>query len=132
MDGIDTDLPTYYEAIILQNVFGKAFFCTFQIFFYAVRPMLVKAQPLTLTHLFNALAQITFDVVLVALRRMALSSLPLILIATRRILTSLCCAFYCRTLFIDRQEETRFGRYSYRDVLLLRTSQCTLLQCRLS
>ena len=65
VDGVDTDLPTYYEAVLLQNVFGKAFFCTFQIFFYAVRPVLVKAQPFTFTHLTNLFVQILFDIILV-------------------------------------------------------------------
>jgi sphingolipid delta-4 desaturase len=87
IDGIDTDLPTRFEALFLQNVLGKAFFwyqfgppcfpffsfggvrgligSTFQIFFYAVRPMFVKAQRLTPLHYFNILAQFTVDYILV-------------------------------------------------------------------
>ncbi len=37
-DGVDTDLPTKLELMCLKNVLGKAFFATFQIFFYALRP----------------------------------------------------------------------------------------------
>ncbi|KAF2198092.1 sphingolipid delta4-desaturase [Delitschia confertaspora ATCC 74209] len=65
VDGLDTDLPTAFEALFLDSVLGKAFFCTFQIFFYALRPMMVYQLPLTKIHLFNVLAQIAFDVVLV-------------------------------------------------------------------
>lgn len=52
-DGIDTDLPTKVELICLRNVLGKAFFATFQIFFYALRPGFVRTQKLTRCHLFN-------------------------------------------------------------------------------
>jgi len=81
IDGIDTDLPTCFEAIFLQNVLGKAFFwytfypdvmcegligSTFQIFFYAIRPMFVKAQPLTALHYLNILAQVIVDYILIS------------------------------------------------------------------
>lgn len=64
VDGLDTDLPTKYEAIFLDSVLGKAFFATFQIFFYALRPMMVYQLPLTKLHLFNVLIQLLFDIVL--------------------------------------------------------------------
>lgn len=66
VDGIDTDLPTRFEALFLQNVLGKAFFATFQIFFYALRPMMVKAQPFTLLHYANLSTQLAFDYCLVS------------------------------------------------------------------
>lgn len=53
VDGTDTDLPTPLELLVLQNVLGKALFCTFQIFFYALRPTIVRAQKLTMLHLMN-------------------------------------------------------------------------------
>ena len=65
VDTIDTDLPTRFEALFLQNVLGKAFFATFQIFFYAIRPMFVKSQSFTSLHFLNIFAQFTFDYVLV-------------------------------------------------------------------
>lgn len=67
VDGLDTDLPTALEAVFLDSIFGKAFFCTFQIFFYAVRPMAVFRIPFTWVHLANVAAQLAFDYVLVSL-----------------------------------------------------------------
>ncbi|KAF6744876.1 dihydroceramide delta(4)-desaturase [Ephemerocybe angulata] len=64
-DGIDTDLPTRLELLVLNNVFGKVFFATFQILFYALRPTFVRAQTLTKWHILNILAQVIFDYVLV-------------------------------------------------------------------
>ncbi|KAL2059119.1 hypothetical protein ABVK25_000411 [Lepraria finkii] len=65
VDGLDTDLPTPLEAIFLDSILGKAFFCTFQILFYALRPMMVYKLPLTQIHLFNIIAQIAFNTLLV-------------------------------------------------------------------
>jgi sphingolipid delta-4 desaturase len=67
VDGLDTDVPTAFEAIFLSSVLGKAFFCTFQIFFYAIRPMFIYHLPLTWTHLLNMAVQIVFDYTLVKL-----------------------------------------------------------------
>ncbi|KAL8850142.1 MAG: hypothetical protein Q9221_004903 [Calogaya cf. arnoldii] len=65
VDGLDTDLPTSLEAFFLDSLLGKAFFCTFQILFYAIRPMMVYRLPLTSLHLFNVVAQLVFDAVLI-------------------------------------------------------------------
>ncbi|KAG9792262.1 dihydroceramide delta(4)-desaturase, partial [Aureobasidium melanogenum] len=65
VDGVDTDLPTALEAIFLDSVFGKAFFCTFQLLFYAIRPMMIYKIPFGPIHYCNIAAQIVFDVVLV-------------------------------------------------------------------
>ncbi|KAK7025362.1 sphingolipid delta-4 desaturase [Paramarasmius palmivorus] len=64
-DGIDTDLPTRLELICLNNVLGKVFFATFQILFYALRPGFVRVQTLTKWHLYNVVAQLVFDFLLV-------------------------------------------------------------------
>ncbi|CAD6584416.1 MAG: hypothetical protein ASARMPRED_001756 [Alectoria sarmentosa] len=64
VDGLDTDLPTSLEAFFLDSVLGKAFFCTFQILFYALRPMMVYQLSLTRIHLFNIIAQLSFDYLL--------------------------------------------------------------------
>ncbi|KAI6006951.1 fatty acid desaturase-domain-containing protein [Pisolithus albus] len=64
-DGIDTDLPTRFELLCLNNVLGKTFFATFQIFFYALRPTFVRVQTLTRWHFINVVAQAIFDYVLV-------------------------------------------------------------------
>ncbi|PWN21182.1 hypothetical protein BCV69DRAFT_282676 [Microstroma glucosiphilum] len=64
-DGVDTDLPTRLELMCLKNVLGKAFFATFQIFFYAFRPGFIKTQRLTVWHLLNISYQILFNAALV-------------------------------------------------------------------
>ena len=50
---------------MLDSILGKAFFCTFQIFFYAIRPMAVYRVPLTGIHALNILVQVSFDAILV-------------------------------------------------------------------
>ncbi|KAG9591323.1 dihydroceramide delta(4)-desaturase, partial [Aureobasidium melanogenum] len=65
VDGLDTDLPTALEAFFLDSIAGKAFFCTFQILFYALRPMMVYQIPLTKIHALNIAVQLLFDYVLI-------------------------------------------------------------------
>lgn len=67
VDGLDTDLPTALEAALLDSVLGKAFFCTFQIIFYAVRPMVVFRVPFTWVSWVNLVVQLGFDYLLVTL-----------------------------------------------------------------
>lgn len=64
-DGIDTDLPSKWEAIILNNVAGKTFFATFQIFFYALRPGFVRSQRPTVWHAINLVVILAADALLV-------------------------------------------------------------------
>ncbi|KAK2786462.1 hypothetical protein FQN53_006618 [Emmonsiellopsis sp. PD_33] len=61
VDSLDTDLPTVFEAFFLDSVLGKAFFCTFQILFYALRPMFIYSPPFTSIHFLNIIVQFTFD-----------------------------------------------------------------------
>lgn len=61
----DTDLPTPFEAMILSNVAGKAFFATFQIFFYALRPLFIVNLKLTWIHLLNIAVQLSVDFLIV-------------------------------------------------------------------
>ncbi|KAK0380866.1 fatty acid desaturase [Colletotrichum limetticola] len=61
VDGLDTDLPTALEVVFFDSILGKAFFCTFQIFFYAVRPTLVYSVPFTWVHYLNIAVQLAFD-----------------------------------------------------------------------
>ncbi|KAH8169296.1 fatty acid desaturase domain-containing protein [Sarocladium implicatum] len=61
VDGLDTDLPTALEAFVLDSILGKAFFCTFQIFFYAIRPMTVYRIEYTWVHHLNIIVQLAFD-----------------------------------------------------------------------
>ncbi|KAG9230578.1 fatty acid desaturase-domain-containing protein [Amylocarpus encephaloides] len=65
VDGLDTDLPTALEAVFLDSLLGKAFFCTFQILFYAVRPVFVYKVPFTSVHFINIAVQVLFDLALV-------------------------------------------------------------------
>lgn len=58
---LDTDIPTKFEALFLSNILGKAFFATFQIFFYALRPMFMTKIPFTYIHLLNVVYQFTFN-----------------------------------------------------------------------
>ncbi|KAI1763989.1 sphingolipid delta4-desaturase [Hypoxylon sp. FL1150] len=64
VDGLDTDLPTALEAIFLDSILGKAFFCTFQILFYALRPMCVYQVPFTWVSATNVAVQVAFDLVI--------------------------------------------------------------------
>lgn len=61
----DTDLPTKFEALFLSNLFGKAFFATFQLFFYALRPMFITSVKPTLVHLLNIVVQVFIDYLMV-------------------------------------------------------------------
>lgn len=58
-------MPTRLELMCLKNVLGKAFFATFQIFFYALRPGFIKTQRLTIWHVINIAFQLAFDTALV-------------------------------------------------------------------
>ncbi len=62
---LDADLPTKFEALVLSNVLGKAFFSTCQIFFYALRPMFVATVKITPVHLLNIVVQLIFDFIIV-------------------------------------------------------------------
>ncbi|KAI0766243.1 dihydroceramide delta-4-desaturase [Irpex lacteus] len=64
-DGVDTDLPTRLELLVLNNVLGKAFFVTFQILFYALRPGFVRSQRITSWHIWNIATQLVFDYILI-------------------------------------------------------------------
>ena len=61
-NGIDTDMPTKLELVLLNNVLGKAFFATFQLLFYALRPGFIRVQRLTKWHFANIAVQLGFDV----------------------------------------------------------------------
>ena len=67
VNGLDTDLPTAFEAVFLDSIAGKAFFCTCQILFYALRPMFIYKLPITRIHLFNITVQLAFNYSLVQL-----------------------------------------------------------------
>ncbi|CAN3374355.1 hypothetical protein DIURU_000767 [Diutina rugosa] len=63
---LDTDLPTRFESMVLSNVLGKVFFATFQIFFYALRPMFITQINFTKFHLINIVWVFLVDYVMVS------------------------------------------------------------------
>lgn len=80
VDGVDTDLPTAFEAIFLDSIFGKAFFCTFQLLFYAIRPMMIYKIPFGYVHYCNIAAQVIFDIII--LRNMGGNSMMYFLLSS--------------------------------------------------
>lgn len=62
---LDADLPTRLETFVLSSILGKVFFATFQILFYALRPMFVTNIKFTYLHLLNILFQIAVNVLVV-------------------------------------------------------------------
>lgn len=60
-DGIDTDVPTFLEGKIVNNTITKLLFVIFQIFFYAVRPMLVCPKKPGNWEVVNAISCLSFD-----------------------------------------------------------------------
>lgn len=65
IEGVDTDLPTAFEARLLSNLPGKLFFMFNQTWFYAFRPLFVRPQPFTMWHGINAFVQVCFVAVTV-------------------------------------------------------------------
>lgn len=63
-DGVDADIPTALERKFLSNFLGKIFFVTFQVFFYAGRPPLVRRVKFENMIVVNYVAQITFDLII--------------------------------------------------------------------
>lgn len=66
VEGVDTDLPTDLEARLFSTRLGKFFFATFQVVFYAIRPMVVKVQPLTAYHLLNVVYILLWDLMMIS------------------------------------------------------------------
>lgn len=58
VDGVDTDVPARLEARLFQGRLGKTVWCISQILFYALRPMLIKAQTPTAMHALNFAVQV--------------------------------------------------------------------------
>lgn len=56
--GVDTDLPTEWEQRVVRGRLAKTVWLASQIVAYAVRPMVVKRQPLTAWHALNACMQV--------------------------------------------------------------------------
>nr|UVW99762.1 sphingolipid delta 4 desaturase [Sogatella furcifera] len=57
----DTDIPTYLEAKLFCNTFGKLVWLLLQPFFYAFRPVVTYPKPPTLLELCNTAIQLIFN-----------------------------------------------------------------------
>jgi len=62
VDGVDTDIPSYFEGQIIKGPVSKIVWASCQILTYALRPMFIKAQDITKMHIANWACQIAFDV----------------------------------------------------------------------
>ncbi|WEW55495.1 sphingolipid delta-4 desaturase [Emydomyces testavorans] len=79
---LDTDLPTALEALFLDSILGKAFFATFQILFYAIRPMFIYTPTFTHIHFLNIFAQFAFDFALYKFCGSSMQSIYYLLISS--------------------------------------------------
>jgi len=61
VDGIDTDVPSRFEASLIRGPVTKTIWCSCQILTYALRPMFIKPQDITTNHILNWISQIAFD-----------------------------------------------------------------------
>merc|ERR1711871_550714 len=61
IEGIDTDLPTEFEAWLLRGTVGKLFWLFNQTWFYALRPLFISEQPFTRWHAANVVIQLSFN-----------------------------------------------------------------------
>lgn len=59
---LDMDIPTDFEAKIMQSIVGRIFWLTFQIFTYALRPIIVNPTTITRPIFINIVVQISFDI----------------------------------------------------------------------
>ncbi|XP_010905525.1 sphingolipid delta(4)-desaturase DES1-like [Elaeis guineensis] len=64
-DGIDMDIPSHAEARLVTSTITKSIWVLFQLFFYALRPLFLKAKPPGLWEFTNFTIQIALDASLV-------------------------------------------------------------------
>lgn len=60
-DGVDTDIPSEAEGKFFTNTFLKTIWVSCQLFFYAIRPMLVKPKPPGFWEVANLLSCLAYD-----------------------------------------------------------------------
>lgn len=65
VNGVDTDLPTDAECRWVRGRLAKFAWLSGQIFAYALRPCIVCPKPLTSMHVWNVVAQVVFNLLLV-------------------------------------------------------------------
>ncbi|KDR16071.1 sphingolipid delta(4)-desaturase DES1 isoform X1 [Zootermopsis nevadensis] len=59
---MDTDIPTYLEAKLFCNTFGKLCWVILQPFFYALRPVITYPKSPTKFEIVNVIVQLAFDI----------------------------------------------------------------------
>lgn len=62
---LDTDIPSKMEAALFTNSLRKLCWCILQPFFYTIRPLFVHPKPVEKFELYNAIAQLVFDMLVV-------------------------------------------------------------------
>jgi sphingolipid 4-desaturase/C4-monooxygenase len=67
VDGVDVDLPTFFEADLICNSLLKTCFCAVYLLIYGVRPLLVRPKQAGKEELINFVAVIGFDAVVLYL-----------------------------------------------------------------
>ena len=67
VDGIDTDIPSVFEARLIRGPLSKTVWACCQILTYALRPMFIKAQDVNRYTLLNWVSQIAFDLAVLRL-----------------------------------------------------------------
>lgn len=64
-EGLDADVPTDFEAHLFCTTFGKFCWILLQPFFFCLRPLFIKPQPIVKLEIVNAIIQIIFDVIII-------------------------------------------------------------------
>ena len=62
-DDHDTDIPSEFEAKVFRGIIGKFIWMTFQLVFYAIRPIMTKPLKVDKWVIMNFIIQISFDIV---------------------------------------------------------------------
>ncbi|OWM91244.1 sphingolipid delta(4)-desaturase DES1-like [Punica granatum] len=65
VDGIDMDVPSNLEALLVRNTLTKSIWVLFQLFFYALRPLFLKPKPPGSWEFINFAIQIALDAAMV-------------------------------------------------------------------
>jgi sphingolipid 4-desaturase/C4-monooxygenase len=65
VDGMDVDIPTILEGNFFHTTFRKFFFVTFQMAFYAIRPLLVNPKPKNTMEFINFLYMMVVNATIV-------------------------------------------------------------------
>ncbi|RVW37905.1 Sphingolipid delta(4)-desaturase DES1-like [Vitis vinifera] len=62
---MDMDVPSQIEALLVRNALTKSIWVTFQLFFYALRPLFLNPKPPGVWEFFNLIVQLALDAAMV-------------------------------------------------------------------